>query len=74
MWYKALTVFGFRKGANPQGKKARQKRKPRPHQRAVAGVQFPTSTTVVIFCWHICLISESMGHHDSEIMDDGSID
>jgi hypothetical protein len=33
-----------------------------------------TSITVVIFCWHICLISESMGHHDSEIMDDGSID
>jgi hypothetical protein len=32
------------------------------------------SITVVIFCWHICLISESMGHHDSEIMDDGSID
>jgi hypothetical protein len=30
--------------------------------------------TVVIFCWHICLISESMGHHDSEIMDDRSID
>jgi hypothetical protein len=27
-----------------------------------------TSITVVIFCWHICLISESMGHHDSEIM------
>ncbi len=33
-----------------------------------------TSITVVIFCWHICLISESMGHHDSEIMDDRSID
>ncbi len=32
------------------------------------------SITVVIFCWHICLISESMGHHDSEIMDDRSID
>jgi hypothetical protein len=32
------------------------------------------SITVVIFYWHICLISESMGHHDSEIMDDGSID
>jgi hypothetical protein len=30
--------------------------------------------TVAIFCWHICLISESMGHHDSEIMDDRSID
>jgi hypothetical protein len=30
--------------------------------------------TVVSFCWRICLISESMGHHDSEIMDDGSID
>jgi hypothetical protein len=29
---------------------------------------------LVIFCWHICLISESMGHHDSEIMDDRSID
>jgi hypothetical protein len=33
-----------------------------------------TSITVVILCWHICLISESMGHHDSEIMDDRSID
>jgi hypothetical protein len=34
----------------------------------------PPSITVVIFCWHICLISESMGHHDSEIMDDRGID
>jgi len=33
-----------------------------------------TSITVVILCWHICLISESMGHHDSEIMDDRGID
>ena len=32
------------------------------------------SITVVSFCWRICLISESMGHHDLEIMDDGSID
>ena len=32
------------------------------------------SITVVIFSWHICLISESMGDHDSEIMDDWSID
>jgi hypothetical protein len=32
------------------------------------------SITVVILLWHICLISESMGHHDSEIMDDRSID
>jgi hypothetical protein len=32
------------------------------------------SITVVIFSWHICLISESMGHHDSEIMDDRGID
>jgi hypothetical protein len=32
------------------------------------------SITVVIFYWRICLMSESMGHHDSEIMDDGSID
>ena len=32
------------------------------------------SITVVILCWHICLISKSMGHHDSEIMDDRSID
>jgi hypothetical protein len=32
------------------------------------------SITVVIFCWRNCLISESMGHHDSEIMDDGGID
>jgi TIR domain len=33
-----------------------------------------SSITVVIFCWRILLISESMGHHDSEIMDDRSID
>ena len=33
-----------------------------------------TSITVVIFCWHILLISESMDHHDLEIMDDRSID
>jgi hypothetical protein len=33
-----------------------------------------SSITVVIFCWRDCLISESMGHHDSEIMDDGGID
>jgi hypothetical protein len=26
-----------------------------------------TSITVVIFYWRICLMSESMGHHDSEI-------
>ena len=32
------------------------------------------SITVVIFCWHILLISESMDHHDTEIMDDRSID
>ena len=32
------------------------------------------SITVVIFCWHILLISESMDHHDLEIMDDRSID
>ena len=32
------------------------------------------SITVVIFCWHILLISKSMDHHDSEIMDDRSID
>jgi hypothetical protein len=54
-----------------------------PPQRAALN-QFPIlpsrdlstrpSITVVSFCWHICLISESMGHHDSEIMDDGSID
>jgi hypothetical protein len=37
-------------------------------------VDMQASITVVIFYWHICLISESMGHHDSEIMDDGSID
>jgi hypothetical protein len=36
--------------------------------------KLPPSITVVSFCWHICLISESMGHHDSEIMDDRSID
>ena len=34
----------------------------------------PPSITVVIFCWRILLISESMDHHDSEIMDDRSID
>jgi hypothetical protein len=33
-----------------------------------------TSVTVVSFCWRILLISESMDHHDSEIMDDRSID
>jgi len=32
------------------------------------------SITVVIFYWRILLISESMGHHDSEIMNDRSID
>jgi hypothetical protein len=32
------------------------------------------SITVVSFCWRILLISESMDHHDSEIMDDRSID
>jgi hypothetical protein len=37
-------------------------------------VKRPPSITVVIFCWHILLISESMDHHDSEIMDDRSID
>jgi hypothetical protein len=31
------------------------------------------STTVVIFCWRICQMSESMDHHDSEIVDDWSI-
>jgi hypothetical protein len=36
--------------------------------------QQPVSITVVIFYWRILLISESMGHHDSEIMDDRSID
>jgi hypothetical protein len=36
--------------------------------------QIKTSITVLIFCWLICLISESIGHHDSEIMDDRSID
>jgi bacteriorhodopsin len=44
------------------------------HRRSQVIVTFRTSITVVIFCWHICLISESMGHHDSEIMDDRSID
>ena len=39
-----------------------------------AEVIFATSITVVIFYWRILLISESMGHHDSEIMDDRSID
>ena len=33
-----------------------------------------SSITVVIFCWRILLISESMDHHDLEIMDDRSID
>ena len=40
----------------------------RPHSRR------NPSITVVIFCWHILLISESMDHHDLEIMDDRSID
>jgi hypothetical protein len=35
---------------------------------------FEPSITVVIFCWRILLISESMDHHHSEIMDDRSID
>ena len=30
-------------------------------------IGFLSSITVVIFCWRICLMSESMGHHDSEI-------
>ena len=38
------------------------------------GLGHGSSITVVIFCWHILLISESMDHHDSEIMDDRSID
>jgi len=41
---------------------------------ASIGLSTRPSITVVILCWHICLISESMGHHDSEIMDDRSID
>jgi hypothetical protein len=32
----------------------------------------PLSITVVIFCWRILLISESMDHHDSEIMMTGA--
>jgi hypothetical protein len=39
-----------------------------------AGMSRNASITVVIFYWRILLISESMGHHDSEIMDDRSID
>jgi hypothetical protein len=46
----------------------------RPGPLVLSSVSMAASITVVIFCWHICLISESMGHHDSEIMDDGSID
>ena len=38
------------------------------------GFLYYLSITVVIFCWRILLISESMDHHDSEIMDDRSID
>ena len=41
--------------------------------RRKQGFESP-SITVVIFCWHILLISESMDHHDLEIMDDRSID
>jgi len=41
---------------------------------ASIGLSTRPSITVVIFCWRILLISESMGHHDSEIMDDRSID
>jgi transposase len=40
----------------------------------LASIRLMLSITVVIFCWRILLISESMGHHDSEIMDDRSID
>jgi hypothetical protein len=32
------------------------------------------SITVAIFYWRICLMSESIDHHDSEIMDDRSLD
>ena len=48
--------------------------------RAVGADDLPRSTakrpriTVVIFYWRILLISEFMGHHDLEIMDDRSID
>jgi hypothetical protein len=41
---------------------------------ASIGLSTRPSITVVIFYWRILLISESMGHHDSEIMDDRSID
>ena len=41
---------------------------------ATPGIAEELSITVVIFCWRNCLISESMGHHNSEIMDDGGID
>ena len=42
--------------------------------RLLPGKSSAPSITVVIFCWRILLISESMDHHDSEIMDDRSID
>ena len=42
------------------------------HQTGIMGTC--PSITVVIFRWRICLISESMGHHDLEIMDDRGID
>ena len=45
-----------------------------PQRAGVDRLATCSNITVVIFCWHICLISESMGHHDSEIMDDRSID
>ena len=43
-------------------------------RHTAALMSYRASITVVIFCWHILLISESMDHHDSEIMDDRSID
>jgi hypothetical protein len=32
------------------------------------------SLALQFFCWRTCLMSESMGHHDSEIMDGRRID
>ena len=42
-------------------------RLPRGRARMVDLISTDPSVTVVIFCWHICLISKSMGHHNSEI-------
>src|ERR1700730_11815706 len=46
------------------------------YENFVIPLNVPGQTLTLQLCffyWHICLISESMDHHDSEIMDDRSI-